>query len=142
MTLESRELSERTGKCNTPHSCLCFSIKLIHFICNVQNAHLYVLVKEFPTFHSDFPKALCGGFVSETTPSVFPFLSVQGTVQAFATRRPIRTIILKLRLKYYLRCVIGIHISIQPAIQPYQVNQSVSQSVSQQGNKKESNKNK
>ena len=93
--------------------------------------HRYGLVKEFPTFHSDFPKALCLGFLSETIPSVFPFISVQGTVQAFATRWPKSTAILKLHLKYYLRCVIGIHIYIQPASQPYHVKQSVSQSVSQ-----------
>lgn len=131
MTLESRQLSERTPKCNRPHTCLCFSVQMIPFICNVQKAHLYGLVKEFPTFHSDFPKALWGGFVSETIPSVFLFLRVPGTVQAFATRWPKRTAILQLRLKYYLRCGIGIHIYIQPASQPYQVNQSVSQSVSQ-----------
>lgn len=43
----------------------------------------------------------------------------------------------KLRLKYYLPCLIGIHIYIQPSILRQSVNQSVSQSVSQSTRKEE-----
>lgn len=52
------------------------------------DSHLYGSVKEFPTFRSDFQKALCGGFVSETFPSVVLFLGVEGAVQAFAKSCP------------------------------------------------------
>lgn len=37
---------------------MCFSMQMIPLRYNVQTAHLYGSVKEFPTFRSDFQKAL------------------------------------------------------------------------------------
>lgn len=139
MTLESGELPERTRKCNRPHTCLCFSIKMIPLIYSVQTAPLYGSVKEFPTFRSDFQKALCGGFVSETTPSVILFLGVQGAVQAFATSWLQRWATLKQTPPQVLpaMCNRRTHICMHPSLPSQSVHQSVIRSISKERRKKE-----
>lgn len=51
-----------------------------------EGAHLYVLVKELPTFQADLQKDLGGGLLSQTVPPRNLFLRVQASVQALDTR--------------------------------------------------------